>query len=133
MKVEGSCHCGAIAYEATVDPQRAGLCHCTDCQTFSSAPYRASVPASADAFHLLRGEPKRYVKTGDSGAKRVQAFCADCGTPIYTCAPDHPTQFNLRLGTIRQRALIPPLRQIWCDSALPWSSNIEGLPKSERG
>jgi hypothetical protein len=133
MKVEGSCHCGAIAYEATVDPQRASLCHCGDCQTLSGAPFRASVPASADAFRLLRGQPKRYVKTADSGTQRVQAFCADCGTPIYACAPDNPTQFNLRLGALRQRALIPPLQQRWCCSALPWSSNIEDLPSSERG
>lgn len=33
MEIEGSCHCGAIAYEAFVDPKTAGLCHCTDCQT----------------------------------------------------------------------------------------------------
>jgi hypothetical protein len=52
MKVAGSCHCGAIAFEATVDPQR---------------------------------------------------------------------------------ALTPPFKQTWCCPALPWSSNIEVLPWSDRG
>jgi len=33
MKVQGSCHCGRITYEAEVDPGRVSLCHCTDCQT----------------------------------------------------------------------------------------------------
>jgi hypothetical protein len=32
LKVEGSCHCGQITYEAEVDPDRVGLCNCTDCQ-----------------------------------------------------------------------------------------------------
>ena len=32
MKVHGSCHCGQITYEADVDPERVGLCNCTDCQ-----------------------------------------------------------------------------------------------------
>jgi hypothetical protein len=131
MKIDGRCHCGAIVYEANVDPQKAGLCHCSDCQTLSGAPFRASVPASADDFHILQGQPRIYVKTGASGARRKQAFCADCGTPIYaSAAVDNPTQFNLRLGAIEQRAKIPALKQGWCSSALAWAQNITALPKS---
>jgi hypothetical protein len=130
MKIEGCCHCGAIAYEATVDPDQAGLCHCTDCQTLSGSPFRASVPAQAEDFHLLRGQPRIYIKTAASGRKRAQAFCADCGTPIYACAAKHPAQYNLRLGAVRQRARIPPLRQSWCGAALEWARNVEELPRS---
>jgi hypothetical protein len=131
MKIEGNCHCGAIAYEAIVDPQRAGLCHCTDCQTLSGAPFRASVPALAQDFRIVRGQPRIYVKTAESGARRAQAFCADCGTPIYACAAENPTQYNLRLGAVKQRALIPALKQVWCGSALAWARNIEDVPKSD--
>ena len=130
MKIEGKCHCGAIAYEAIVDPQKAGLCHCTDCQTLSGAPFRASVPALAADFCILRGEPKLYIMTAASGTRRAQAFCADCGTPIYAAAADNPTQFNLRLGAIVQRAQIPALKQGWCSSALAWAQNITHLPES---
>jgi hypothetical protein len=132
MKIEGSCHCGAIAYEAVVDPDRAGICHCTDCQTLSGAPFRASVPTSADEFRILKGTPKVYIKTGDSGSRRAQGFCGDCGSPIYASAAENPTQYNLRLGAIKQREMIPPLKQSWCCSALSWAQNIESVPRKER-
>jgi hypothetical protein len=31
---------------------------------------------------LLSGTPKTYVKTAESGNKRLHAFCGSCGTPI---------------------------------------------------
>ena len=130
MEIEGSCHCGAIAYEAFVDPKTAGLCHCTDCQTLSGSPFRASVPAKAEHFRILRGQATIYVKTADSDARRSQAFCADCGTPIYSAASDNPTQYNLRLGAVKQRTQMPPRTQAWCGSALPWAQHVEGLPRS---
>ena len=40
MKVHGTCHCGQITFEAEVDPDRASICHCTDCQILSGSPYR---------------------------------------------------------------------------------------------
>src|SRR5689334_20367758 len=122
MKIDGACHCGAIAYEAEVDPDTFGLCHCTDCQTLSGSAYRAVVLAPAATFKLLRGAPARYIKTGESGAKRAQAFCPNCGTPIYSAAPENTPSYWLRMGAIRQRAeLGAPKRQIWCRSALPWA------------
>jgi hypothetical protein len=128
VKIEGQCHCGGIAYEAHVNPAKAGMCHCTDCQTLSGAPFRASVPAKVEDFRLLRGEPKIYVKTAESGRKRAQAFCSNCGSPIYATEADQPTLYNLRLGAVKQRAEIVPTRQIWCDSALEWAKDVRAIP-----
>lgn len=133
MKIEGNCHCGAIAYEATVDPAKAVICHCDDCQTLSGAPFRASVPAKAADFRFLKGEPRVYVKTAESGNRRAQGFCADCGSAIYATSAENSQVYNLRLGAVKQRAQIPPLRQIWCESALAWAQNISGLPGMAKG
>jgi hypothetical protein len=58
------------------------ICHCSDCQTLSGSAFRTVVLTHEDAFKLLTGELKIYVKTGESGTKRPQAFCPECGTPI---------------------------------------------------
>ena len=131
MKIDGGCHCGKITYEAEVDLNVVGICHCTDCQTLSGSAYRCTVSAPAEDF-VLHGEPKTYFKTAESGAKRAHAFCPDCGTPIYAAATSNPTAYSLRIGNIRQRAQLgKPRRQIWCRSALPWSVLYE-VQKFER-
>lgn len=128
MKIEGACHCGAIAYEAETDPDKAVICHCSDCQTISGAPFRASVPVKAENFRLLKGKPRQYVRVADSGNARAQGFCADCGTQLYSAAPENPPAYMLRLGAVKQRAQIPARRQIWCGSALAWAQDISPLP-----
>src|SRR4026207_898957 len=102
MKIAGGRHCGKITYTAEVDPDRVGICHCTDCQTLSGTAFRVSVRAAKGAFHL-GGGLQNYVKTAESGAKRAQAFCPECGTPIYATAANDPQVFNIRVGTVRQR------------------------------
>ena len=133
MHVTGRCHCRQIAYEAEVDPATVGICHCTDCQTLTGSAYRVSVPAPAATFKLLSGEPKAYIKTAESGTKRVHAFCPNCGSPVYATAISNPTSYSLRVGALDRRAELPPRRQIWCKSALPWSADLRGVtPKTER-
>jgi hypothetical protein len=132
MKVDGRCHCGAIAYTAEVDPAMAAICHCADCQSFSGSPFRASAPTKVEDFRLLSGAPKTYVKTADSGARRVQAFCGECGSPIYASDVEKPKILHLRLGGLRQRSEIRPRRQIFQSSALPWAFDIGALPSSPR-
>jgi hypothetical protein len=134
MKIEGHCHCGAIAYEAEVDPATVSICHCSDCQTLSGAPFRGSVPAKGDNFRLTRGTPRLYVKVADSGNKRAQAFCADCGTAIYSSdAVEKPGAYMLRLGALKQREQLVPAKQIWTSSAMPWTNDITGLESYPRG
>src|SRR5262245_25772092 len=132
MKVEGSCHCGNITYDAEINPDRVVICHCTDCQTFSSAPYRVSVVnVRPEDFHL-HGTPKTYVKTGGSGRKVVQAFCGECGSALYSksAEPERAARaLNLRLGAIKQRRELVPKAQGFCRSALSWATSIDAIPK----
>ena len=133
MKIEGRCHCGDITYEADVDPEKVGICHCTDCQTLSGTAFRTVAPAPDSAFNILSGEPKIYIKTGDSGAKREQAFCANCGAAIYaTSVGDGPKVYNIRLGTAQQRDQLPPKVHFWYRSAQPWINDMGSLPKFEK-
>jgi hypothetical protein len=86
----------------------------------------------AETF-VIRGVPKVYVKVAESGNKRAQALCPDCGSPIYAADPVNPAIFSIRLGAIRQRrALGAPARQIWCDSALPWVMDIAATPRTAK-
>lgn len=132
MKIDGACHCGAIAFEAEVDPAMVSMCHCTDCQTLSGSAFRVNVTAPAAGFRLLRGAPKSYLKTAESGGMRRHGFCGECGTPIWSTAPENPTSYGLRLGTIRQRRELVPRRQIWRRSALEWVDGIGDVVMVEK-
>ncbi len=135
MKIDGKCHCGFIAYEAEIDAGKVMVCHCTDCQTLSGSAYRTVVFAEDSSFKLLGGEPRTYIKTADSGNRRAQTFCPECGSPIYaasvgaTSMGDGPKKLGIRVGTIRQRAELRPTTQYWCGSALDWVGDVGSLRK----
>lgn len=132
MKVEGGCHCGYITYEAEIDPEKVGICHCSDCQTISGSAYRTNVPTLKNTFRLISGEPKLYIKTAESGNRRAQGFCPNCGTSLFATNEVNREVYGLRVGSIKQRAQLRPRMQGWYRSAHPWTQDISALPKHEK-
>ena len=128
MNIDGTCHCGRVAFEATIDPARVSICHCTDCQALTGSPFRVTVLTARSDIRLTGAEPAVYVKTGDNGGRRVQHFCPVCGSPVFTSGGDESGEWGIRWGSIRQRAALKPARQIWCRSAVPWLNDIAELP-----
>lgn len=59
---------------ADIDPDNNLICNCTDCQTLSGSAFRVVIHTREDAFKLLSGELKIYVKTSESGNKRSQSL-----------------------------------------------------------
>jgi len=141
MKITGSCHCGAIGYEAEIDPASVCICHCTDCQTLSGSAFRTVAFAPEHSFKLLKGTPTVYVKTADSGNKREQTFCSACGSPLYSRAADRPIatappppgapvrMLGLRVGAIAERGQLVPKVQYFCRSAQPWAAAVVDTPR----
>ncbi len=133
MKIDGSCHCGHVTYRAEINPGIVRVCHCTDCQMSSGSAFRVLITVPSKRFEILSGTTKRYFKLADSGARRAQVFCPECGTQLYGTTDDETPQFlSLRVGTIRQRAELLPRLQTWRQSALGWVDDlpaVEAVPK----
>lgn len=128
-----ACYCGAIAYEAAVQPCTITICHCDDCQEQSGSAFQANIAAPTSSFRLTRGgTPRTYIKTAVSGNQRAVAFCAVCGSPLYACAVSDPSTYSLRISTINQRhELGSPLRQIWTCRRHGWVDLPEGTASFE--
>ncbi len=133
MKIDGRCHCGAITFEAEVDPEQVYVCHCTDCQSISGSPFRWAVNVPKEDFRLLSGSPKTYVKHAESGDENHQVFCPDCASPIYSTSDgDDWKSLNVRLGTVRQRAELQPKLQLWHRSAQSWAGALGDVEAMEK-
>ena len=133
MKIDGRCHCGYITYEADIDADKTLICHCTDCQTLSGTAFRVVAYSREDAFQLLSGELKTYVKISESGNKRPQSFCPECGTPIHaTSAGAGSKVYAIRVGTARQRDQIAPRVQVWSRSAQQWVGQTGSIRMIEK-
>ena len=122
IKVNGKCHCGEIEIEAVVQKCEVRACHCTDCQKMSGAPLRAIAVAPANRIKI-KGQPKEYIKIGDSGNKRIQAFCENCGTQLF--ATDmNKTLYNLRTGFLEQKNELKPNTHVFTHSSMTWVKEI---------
>lgn len=123
MQVHGQCHCGAVQLTAEVQPSRVFVCHCTDCQVLTGSAFRVVAPVVPGSLRV-QGATKDYARTADSGAVRWQHFCPECGTPLYAGTQDGAGLATVRVGVLRERALLTPSAQLWRRSALPW---VDGL------
>jgi hypothetical protein len=134
MRIDGACTCGAIKIEGEADPEKTQVCHCTDCQTGTGSAFRVSTPVPGATFRMT-GQPTNYVKTtAESGNPRVQAFCPQCGSSIYSTTPGDGVQasYMVRVGILRQRDQLLPRRQNWFRSARSWVTDLAVIPKNEK-
>ena len=133
MLIDGTCHCGDIAWAAVADPELVAVCFCTDCQTLGSSAFQYAARIERENFEVTHGELRTYVKTAESGNPRVMSFCPRCATPIHGGNTDGTGLLSLRLGGCRQKAELPPKFQIWCCSAAEWVSVETDIKLEKQG
>lgn len=129
MKLTGGCFCGALAYEADVDPERVLICHCRDCQIFGGSAYRMSGIASSENFKITRGDPAHFDKQAESGAVRRMVFCRDCGTHLCSTSVGEAATasfVSVRVATAAQFYQLAPRAEIYCKSRVPWLTSMPG-------
>ena len=135
MLINGQCHCGKIEFEGTVDEANVMVCHCVDCLVFSGKTLTEPVVFCKGQDFIIKGKgrAKEYIKTtAESGNKRIQAFCGECGSQLYGCDLDR-SGYNVRIGCLDQRDSLSPVKHIFVTSAQKWVNNLDGCPWFKRG
>jgi hypothetical protein len=86
MSLEGSCHCGAVAFTVdTPPPKQAISCNCSICRRKGSLLFFAPI----EAFQLVEGQDSLRSYTFNTD-RIVHKFCTICGTEpfAYATGPD---------------------------------------------
>ena len=84
MNVRGSCHCGAVRYEAELDLSKGTIrCNCSICT--KARAWFAFV--GGDGFQLLAGEDNmssyHWTPPGRQAPGLTYCFCKTCGVRLY--------------------------------------------------
>ncbi|MAZ01548.1 MAG: alanine acetyltransferase [Sneathiella sp.] len=94
MKLEGSCHCGAVAFSLTcAHPYPFNYCYCSICRkTQGGGGFAINLGGNADSL-TVEGEDNISVyqvrlEDGPSPAKRH--FCKHCGSALWVYDPRWP-------------------------------------------
>jgi hypothetical protein len=87
----------------------------------------------AEAVTYL-GEMTAMRRVADSGNTVERAFCAKCGSQMYSKTVIGPEQpMRVRAGTLDDPEICPPSMIIWGSSAPSWAPFPDGMPVLEAG
>lgn len=131
--VTGRCLCHAVRYEYAGSVGPAGYCHCEDCRRVTGSAFNVSVQLEIGKFRLVSGDVKRFTKLAVSGNSITRAFCAECGSPLFTTSPSHPDHLYVKAGSLDDPNVVLPSHQSWTDSAVSWRRIDPSLPSYCKG
>ena len=129
LPLTGGCLCGGVRYEVSEPLVNGSYCHCTRCQRRTGTAASAQARIVPGSFRITAGkELVRSYDPGDGGF--VKEFCSQCGSALWSVAPDDPDIRGVRLGTFDgDPGIRPSLRQFTAYAAAWEPIPEDGLPR----
>src|SRR5262245_23989430 len=132
--VNGSCLCGAVAFEIAGGLTPLQYCHATRCRKATGSAFAAELAAPAAHFRWLRGEER--VRVYEAPLLREpppyrHAFCGTCGSPLPVRLEG--TGFVVfHAGVLDGQPETRPFRHIFVAQNPAWHTITDGLPQFEQ-
>jgi hypothetical protein len=108
-----------------------GHCQCIDCRKSSGTGHSSHLAVPRPAF-LLTGEVTIYDRAADSGHIVSRAFCAKCGSPIYSLNDAMPGLIFVRASSLDDLEVFKPQMIVYASRGASWDSLDSGLPRFEK-
>lgn len=128
--VQGSCLCGAIAWEFEGAPERVQNCHCTRCRRARSAAHATNAFYQAAQIRWVRGQDL-VESHALKGAKYFgQAFCRRCGSTVPRVVAA-TGRVVVPCGSLDTSPGMRPLGHCFATGKAEWFEITDGLPQYE--
>ena len=120
----GGCRCGAVRFEAKVEPSHVSYCHCGDCRKATGAPVSAFVGFMAGEV-ALKGDALNLHENG----LVTRSFCGVCGSPIAYADERIGETLYFMLGAMDAPENYKPTRHAYVREQLPFLHMPDDLPR----
>lgn len=128
--LNGSCLCGAIAYEADAEPGRIVHCHCQTCRKTHGAAFSSVTAIPRTGFRWTRGA--EMLGAIESSPGKFRRFCSRCGSHLMAERVAQPNVL-LRLGCLDTPVRDIPQVHIWRSDGAAWYDPKIDLPELQKG
>ncbi|WFU28300.1 GFA family protein [Bradyrhizobium sp. CB1717] len=123
--IDARCSCGAVSLSLPGPTRLVAVCHCTDCQRRTGAPFGVGAFYPVEAV-TISGAPKEYVRAAASGGGVRFYFCSDCGSTVCWKADNLPDMIGVAVGAIADPDFPAPVKSVFEQSKHAWV-DIGGL------
>lgn len=82
IRLEGSCLCGAVAYQLETRLKNFYFCHCQQCRKLTGSAHAANILAEPVEVDWYRGADKIKRYDAPDGRSFTHVFCLDCGSGL---------------------------------------------------
>ena len=126
--MQGSCFCGDVTFEITIDKTEAYHCHCSICRKVTGSKFNTAFTLSADHFKWTSSTDgiKQFQKNGQGFSNY---FCTNCGCTV----PNRYQEVNFWVpaGLIDDENCIQVTKHIFVESKAKWDEILDDLPQHE--
>ncbi len=144
MKLEGSCHCGAVRFRvSSKTPYPYNWCYCSICRkTAGGGGYAVNIMAEAASLEVegeehitvyrsARNDRESYEADGLGFSRRH--FCSRCGSALWVHNPTWPDLIHPFASAIdSDLPRTPEPYAIMTEHAAPWAEIPEGATQFDR-
>ena len=128
---EGGCQCGAIRYRLIGEPVWLTICHCSECKRQSGSAFGMSLRMRWIDVEMLKGQPKTWTRSADSGRPVTCAFCETCGTRLWH-QPAAAEFVHIKPGALDDFAWLSPAYESYVERRASWL-HLDGIRLSWEG
>ena len=129
--LSGGCMCGEIQFDTTADPAFAANCHCKDCRQATGAAYATISFVSTNQI-AIKGTPKLFEHTSDSGNTLTKHFCGNCGSTLFTSNSGREGMLGIMAGVVSNIEDVKPQINVFVSSKIPSTPLDNNIPAHEK-
>jgi len=128
LPLTGGCLCGGVRFEIDEPLVSAGWCHCTRCQRRTGSSASAQARVAPGSLRIVSGEWLVREFLPERGF--AKAFCAECGSQLWSRSQEDPQVLSVRLGAFDGDPGIRPQYRQFVAYAASWDTiPDDGLPR----
>ena len=119
LPMTGTCRCGEVKFEITIEPLMTAACHCTGCQRMSGSAYSLTAMIPVNGFSVTEGDT---VVGGLKGPQLHHHFCPSCMTWMYTRIEGVDAFVNVRPTLLEDPSWFSPFIETMTAEKLDWAT-----------